>query len=108
MAYDVHTHSDLVLLLSAMGLNSLPLGYTLVVLLIYLNELGYSGDLIGIITMAAAASNTIMTVPFAIAADRYGTSLRMHVSTSGIALKKDQYLLDWELELLSVLCIEFP
>lgn len=55
-----------------MGLNSLPLGYTFVVLPIYLSELGFSGEFIGIITMAAAISNTVMIVPFAIAADRYG------------------------------------
>ena len=64
--------TDILLLLAAMGLNSLPLGYTFVVLPIYLSELGFSGELIGIITMAAAISNTVMIVPFAIAADRYG------------------------------------
>jgi MFS family permease len=72
LTYDVHDHGDLLLLLGAMGLNSLPLGYTLVVLPIYLNELGYSGELVGVITTAAAVSNTVMIVPFAIAADRYG------------------------------------
>jgi MFS family permease len=55
-----------------MGLNSLPLGYTFVVLPIYLSEIGFSGEVIGAITTAAAAANTIATVPFAIAADRYG------------------------------------
>lgn len=72
MTYGVHDHSDLLLLLGAMGLNSLPLGYTLVVLPIYLSQLGFTGDLIGAITTAAAISNTVMIVPFAIAADRYG------------------------------------
>jgi len=72
LTYGVHDHSDLLLLLGAMGLNSLPLGYTLVVLPIYLSQLGFPGDLIGAITTAAAISNTVMIVPFAIAADRYG------------------------------------
>ena len=64
--------TDILLLLVAMSLNSIPLGYMLVVLPIYLSQIGFSGELIGIIATAAAISNTIMIVPFAIAADRYG------------------------------------
>lgn len=63
---------DLRLVLAAMGLNSLPLGYTLVVLPIYLNEIGFSGTIIGIVTAISAIANTIALVPFALAADRYG------------------------------------
>ena len=55
-----------------MGLNSLPLGYTLVVLPIYLNEIGFSGETIGPITAVSSVANTIALVPFALAADRYG------------------------------------
>jgi MFS family permease len=63
---------DLRLLLAAMGLNSLPLGYTLVVLPIYLNEIGFSGEVIGAVSSVSAIANTISLVPFALAADRYG------------------------------------
>jgi MFS family permease len=55
-----------------MGLNSLPLGYTLVVLPIYLSNLGFSGEVIGAITSVSSLATTIALVPFAIAADRYG------------------------------------
>lgn len=55
-----------------MGLNSLPLGYTLVVLPIYLNVIGFSGEIIGAITAVSSLANTIALVPFALAADRYG------------------------------------
>ena len=55
-----------------MGLGSLPLGYTFVVLPIYLREIGFSGGLIGAITTAAVAANAIAIVPFAFVADRYG------------------------------------
>lgn len=55
-----------------MGLGSLPLGYTFVVLPIYLREIGFSGQLIGAITTAAVAANAIAIVPFAFVADRYG------------------------------------
>lgn len=63
---------DLRLLLAAMGLNSLPLGYTLVVLPIYLNEIGFSGEVIGAVSSVSAIANTISLVPFALAADKYG------------------------------------
>ncbi len=63
---------DLGLLMIGMGLTSLPLGYTLVVLPIYLNEIGFSEEIIGAITSASALANTIALIPFAIAADRYG------------------------------------
>lgn len=55
-----------------MGLNSLPLGYTLVVLPIYLNEIGFSGEVIGAVSSVSAIANTIGLVPFALAADKYG------------------------------------
>ena len=63
---------DIRILLAAMGLNSLPLGYTLVVLPIYLNEIGFSGEVIGAIIAVSSVANTIALVPFALAADRYG------------------------------------
>jgi MFS family permease len=55
-----------------MGLNSVPLGFTLVVLPIYLSNIGFSSEIIGAITSASSVANTIALVPFAIAADRYG------------------------------------
>ena len=55
-----------------MGLNSLPLGYTLVVLPIYLNEIGFSGEVVGLVSSVSAIANTIGLVPFALAADKYG------------------------------------
>jgi MFS family permease len=63
---------DFGLLLASMGLNSLPLGYTLVVLPIYLSEIGYSGEIIGAVSSVSAIANTVALVPFALAADRYG------------------------------------
>ena len=63
---------DFRLLLAAMGLNSLPLGYTLVVLPIYLNEIGFSGEVIGLVSSISAIANTIALVPFALAADKHG------------------------------------
>ena len=63
---------DFRLLLAAMGLNSLPLGYTLVVLPIYLNEIGFSAAIIGAVSSVSAIANTIGLVPFALAADKYG------------------------------------
>lgn len=60
------------LLLAAMGLNSLPLGFTLVALPIYLNAIGFSSETIGLITSVSSIANTVALVPFAIAADRYG------------------------------------
>jgi MFS family permease len=63
---------DVKLLLIAMGINALPLGYTLVVLPIYLSNLGFSGEVIGAITAASSFGSTIGLIPFAIAADRYG------------------------------------
>ncbi len=64
--------ADVRLLLAAMGLNSLPLGYTLVVMPIYLSNLGFSGEIIGVITAASSFTSTVALIPFAIAADRYG------------------------------------
>jgi MFS family permease len=55
-----------------MGLNSLPLGYTLVVLPIYLKQIGFTGDVIGVVVAVSSIANTIALIPFAIAADRYG------------------------------------
>jgi MFS family permease len=63
---------DVRLLLAGMGLNSLPFGYTLVVLPIYLHNIGFSAESIGTITAVSAIANTIGLVPFAIVADRYG------------------------------------
>jgi MFS family permease len=63
---------DVKLLLLAMGINALPLGYTLVVLPIYLSNLGFSGEVIGAITAASSFGSTVGLIPFAIAADRYG------------------------------------
>lgn len=63
---------DIRILLAAMGLTSLPFGYTLVVLPIYLNEIGFSGEIVGAITAVSSLANTIALVPFALAADRYG------------------------------------
>jgi MFS family permease len=55
-----------------MGLNSLPLGFTLVALPIYLNEIGFSSETIGLITSVSSIANTVALIPFAFAADRYG------------------------------------
>jgi len=55
-----------------MGLNSLPLGYTLVVLPIYLSEIGFSAEVIGAVSSVSAIANTVGLVPFALAADKYG------------------------------------
>jgi MFS family permease len=63
---------DFRLLLASMGLNSLPLGYTLVVLPIYLNEIGFSAEVIGAVSSVSAIANTVGLVPFALAADKYG------------------------------------
>lgn len=71
-AHDPHGARDVKLLLVAMGLNALPLGYTLVVLPIYLSNIGFSGEVIGAITSVSSFATTIALVPFAIAADRYG------------------------------------
>ena len=58
-----------------MALNSVPLGFTLVVLPIYLTEIGFSAEVIGGITSASSIANTAALVPFAIAADRYGRKI---------------------------------
>ncbi len=70
--HESHSPRDVKLLLTAMGLNSLPLGYTLVVLPIYLSNLGFSGEVIGAITAVSSFASTVALIPFAIAADRYG------------------------------------
>jgi len=70
--HESHNARDVKLLLAAMGINALPLGYTLVVLPIYLSNLGFSGEVIGAVTAASSFASTIGLIPFAIAADRYG------------------------------------
>jgi MFS family permease len=70
--HDTHPLRDIRLLLAAMGLSSLPLGYTLVVLPFYLKQIGFSGEVIGAIIAVSSVANTIALIPFAIAADRYG------------------------------------
>ena len=85
-----HDSRDVALLLAAMGLNSLPLGFTLVVLPIYLNEIGFSAQIIGIITSISSVANTIALIPFAIAADRYG---RRTFALAGFLSATGAYLL---------------
>jgi MFS family permease len=72
---DGHDSRDVAILLGAMGLTSLPYGYTLVVLPIYLSDIGFPGQVIGAITSVSSIANTIALIPFAIAADRYGRKL---------------------------------
>jgi len=69
---DARAALDFRLLLITMGLNSLPLGYTLVVLPIYLSEIGFSAEVIGAVSSVSAIANTIALVPFALGADKYG------------------------------------
>jgi len=71
-AHDPHSSREVALLLAAMGLTSLPYGYTLVVLPIYLTEIGFPGVIVGAVTAVSSIANTIALIPFAIAADRYG------------------------------------
>jgi MFS family permease len=87
---DTHIVRDIKLLLVAMGLNSLPLGYTLVVLPIYLKQIGFSGEVIGAVVSVSSIANTIALVPFAIAADRYG---RRHFTIWGFLSATLAYLL---------------
>jgi len=68
----VYSGRDARVLLAAMGLNSLPFGFTLVVLPIYLIDIGYSPEIVGAITSISTLANTIALIPFAIIADRYG------------------------------------
>jgi len=75
MTVDAHDSRDVAILLGAMGLTSLPYGYTLVVLPIYLSDMGFPGQVIGAITSVSSIANTIALIPFAIAADRYGRKL---------------------------------
>ena len=72
---DEYDSRDVAILLGAMGLTSLPYGYTLVVLPIYLSDIGFPGPVIGAITSVSSIANTIALIPFAIAADRYGRKL---------------------------------
>ena len=72
---DERDSRDVAILLGAMGLTSLPYGYTLVVLPIYLSDIGFPGPVIGAITSVSSIANTIALIPFAIAADRYGRKL---------------------------------
>jgi MFS family permease len=67
-----HDPRDVALLLGAMGLTSLPWGYTLVVLPIYLSDIGFSAQVIGAVTSVSSVANTIALIPFAVAADRFG------------------------------------
>lgn len=69
---DSHGTRDVRLLLAAMGLNAVPLGYTLVVMPIYLSNIGFSGEVIGAVSAASSIAATAALIPFAIAADRYG------------------------------------
>jgi len=78
------------LLLASMALNSTPLGFTLVVLPIYLNQIGFSAEVIGGITSASSIANTLALVPFAIAADRYGRKIFV---ISGFSVAAPAYLL---------------
>jgi len=78
------------LLLVSMALNSTPLGFTLVVLPIYLNQIGFSAEVIGGITSASSIANTAALVPFAIAADRYG---RKKFVVSGFSIAALAYVL---------------
>ena len=50
----------------------MPFGFTLVVLPIYLSNIGFSSQVIGYVTAVSSISSTIALIPFAIAADRYG------------------------------------
>jgi DHA1 family multidrug resistance protein-like MFS transporter len=88
--HDAHLVRDILLLLAAMGLNSLPLGYKLVVLPIYLKQIGFSGEVIGAIVAVSSIANTIALIPFAIAADRYG---RRHFAVWGFLSATLAYLL---------------
>lgn len=81
---------DTRLLLAAMALNSLPLGFTVVVLPIYLSDAGFSAEVIGGITSASSIANTVSLVPFAIAADRYGRKVFV---ISGFAISAVAYVL---------------
>jgi len=72
MAVAKRDSRDVALLLGAMGLNSLPWGFTLVVLPIYLSDIGFPAQIIGLVTSVSSIANTISLIPFAIAADRYG------------------------------------
>ncbi len=72
MSGDSHGTRDVRLLLAAMGLNAVPLGYTLVVMPIYLSNIGFSGEVIGAVSAASSFAATAALIPFAIAADRYG------------------------------------
>jgi len=71
-SHDSHDSRDAGLLLGAMTLNSLPFGFTLVVLPIYLSNIGFSSQVIGVVTAVSSIASTIALIPFAIAADRYG------------------------------------
>jgi len=73
-----------------MGLNALPLGFTLVALPIYLNEIGFSSETIGFITSVSSIANTVAIVPFALAADRYG---RKHFTVWGFLSATLAYVL---------------
>jgi MFS family permease len=81
---------DVALLLGAVGLNSLPYGYTLVVLPIYLSDIGFSGQVIGAVSSASSIAATVALIPFAIAADRYG---RKPFVLAGFLLSTVAYLI---------------
>jgi len=85
-----HSQRDLMRVLAAMGFSVIPLGYTLVVLPIYLNEIGFSEGTIGAITSISAITNTFALVPCALAADRYG---RKFFAVGGFLCAALSYLL---------------
>jgi len=90
MAIGRHDSRDVALLLGTMGLTSLPWGFTLVVLPIYLSHIGFSAEVIGVVTSVSSVANTIALIPFAVAADRYG---RKPFIVAGFLFATPAYLL---------------
>jgi MFS family permease len=70
-----------------MTLNSLPFGFTLVVLPIYLTQIGFSAGAIGLIISVSGVANTAGLMPAAIAANTYGRKTLMFLGfiTSSLA-----------------------
>ena len=90
MAIGRHDSRDVALLLGTMGLTSLPWGFTLVVLPIYLSYIGFPAQVIGAVTSVSSVANTIALIPFAVAADRYG---RKPFIVAGFLFATPAYLL---------------
>jgi MFS family permease len=90
MAVGRHDSRDVALLLGTMGLTSLPWGFTLVVLPIYLSDIGFSAQVIGAVTSVSSVASTLALIPFAVAADRYGRKLFI---LAGFLLATPAYLL---------------